>query len=148
MMRRRAFLRIVAPWLATCALPRPLKAQVPWPSQPLRIVAPSAPAGSLDILARLFGRGLSERLGQPVVIENRSGGGGNIGFDAVAKSRPDGYTIMIASDPLVINPIIHTNLSYHPVRDFAPIITIATLSQVLAVHPEVPANNFSEFVAL
>jgi tripartite-type tricarboxylate transporter receptor subunit TctC len=96
----------------------------------------------------LFGRGLAERLGQPVVIENRSGGGGNIGFDAVAKSRPDGYTIMIASDPLVINPIMNSNLGYHPVRDFAPIITIATLSQVLAIHPKVPVNNFSEFVAL
>jgi tripartite-type tricarboxylate transporter receptor subunit TctC len=111
-------------------------------------VAPSAPGGSLDILARMFARGLTDRLGQSFVVENRAGGGGNIGLDAVAKSTPDGYTIMIGSDPLVINPIIYSNLTYDPVRDFAPIITIATLSQVLAVHPKVPAENFAEFVAL
>jgi tripartite-type tricarboxylate transporter receptor subunit TctC len=87
-------------------------------------------------------------LGQPIVVENRSGGSGNIGFEAVAKSRPDGYTIMIASDPLVTNPIMYGNLSYDPLRDFAPIITIATLSQVLAVNPNVPAGSFAEFVAL
>ena len=91
-------------------------------------MAPSAPGGSLDILARMFARGLTDRLGQSFVVENRAGGGGNIGFDAVAKSTADGYTIMIGSDPLVINPIIYSNLTYDPVRDFAPIITIATLS--------------------
>ena len=98
-MRRRTFLRIAGGSLAAAALPRRLAAQAGWPSQPVRIIAPSAPGGSLDILSRLFGRGLADRLGQPFVVENRSGGAGNIGFDAVAKSRPDGYTIMIASDP-------------------------------------------------
>lgn len=114
----------------------------------MRIVAPSAPGGSLDILARLFGRGLNEHLGQPFVVENRAGGGGNIGFDAVAKSPPDGYTIMIASDPLAVNVSIYGNLSYDPVKDFAPIIMIATLSQVLAVNPKLPVKSFAEFVAL
>jgi len=146
-MRRRTFLRIAGGSLAAAALPRRLAAQAGWPSQPVRIIAPSAPGGSLDILSRLFGRGLADRLGQPFVVENRSGGAGNIGFDAVAKSRPDGYTIMIASDPLVTNPLM-AGVTYDSVRDFAPIIMIATLSQVLAVHPSVPAGNFAEFIAL
>jgi tripartite-type tricarboxylate transporter receptor subunit TctC len=113
----------------------------------VRIIAPSAPGGSLDILSRMFGKGLQERLGAPFVVENRSGGAGNIGFDAVAKSKPDGYTIMIASDPLVTNPLMGS-VTFDPVKDFAPIITIATLSQVLAVHPSVPAKTFAEFIAL
>jgi tripartite-type tricarboxylate transporter receptor subunit TctC len=148
MVGRRTLLQTAAVWLAAGAWPRRSVAQAQWPSQPVRIIAPSAPGGSLDILSRLFGRGLTDRLGQPFVVENRSGGAGNIGFDAVAKSRPDGYTIMIASDPLVTNPIMYSNVSYDPLRDFAPIISIATLSQVLAVHPKVPAGNFAEFVAL
>lgn len=148
MMHRRTLLQAAVAALAASTLPRPLRAETQWPSQPVRIIAPSAPGGSLDILSRLFGRGLSDRLGQPFVIENRSGGGGNIGFDAVAKSRPNGYTIMIASDPLVTNPVMYSNLPFDPLRDFSPIITIATLSQVLAVNPKLPANNFAEFVAL
>src|SRR5262245_27011399 len=91
MLQRRAFLRMSAAALATSALARPGHTQPSpvqaWPSQPVTIVAPSAAGGSLDILARLFGRGLQERLGQPFVVENRGGGGGNIGFGAVAKSR-------------------------------------------------------------
>jgi tripartite-type tricarboxylate transporter receptor subunit TctC len=145
-MYRRTLLCSAAATLATLALANRSHAQT-WPASPVRIVAPSAPGGSLDILSRLFGRGLQERLGQPFVVENRSGGAGNIGFDAVAKSKPDGYTIMIASDPLVTNPLIGS-VTFDPVRDFAPIITIATLSQVLAVHPSVPANSFAEFIAL
>ena len=147
MMGRRALLGTSAAWLAASVLPRQSGAQAQWPSQPVRIIAPSAPGGSLDILSRIFGRGLQDRLGQSFVVENRSGGAGNIGFDSVAKSKPDGYTIMIASDPLVTNPLMGS-VSFDPIRDFAPIITIATLSQVLAVHPSVPAKDFAEFVAL
>src|SRR5262245_44564213 len=146
MIKRRKFLQGATMALTSCALPGQARAQA-WPSQPVRIIAPSAPGGSLDILSRLFGKGLQERLGGTFIVENRSGGAGNIGFDAVAKSKPDGYTIMIASDPLVTNPLM-ASVTYDPVKDFAPIITIATLSQVLAVHPSVPANNFAEFVAL
>jgi tripartite-type tricarboxylate transporter receptor subunit TctC len=149
MLARRAFLWMSAASLATCNLARPGRAQTQgWPSQPVTIVAPSAAGGSLDILSRLFGRGLQDRLGQPFVVENRGGAGGNIGFNAVAKSRPDGYTIMIASDPLSVNPTMYGNLPFDPARDFAPIIMIATLSQVLAVNPKVPAGTFGEFVAL
>jgi tripartite-type tricarboxylate transporter receptor subunit TctC len=147
MIRRRSFLRMVAASLAAGAAPRLARAQA-WPARPVKIVAPSAAGGSLDILARLFARGLSDQLGQSFFVENRGGGGGNIGFDVVAKSPPDGYTLMIASDPLVVNPIIYSNLTFDPSRDFAPIITIATLSQVLAVNPKLPAADFTEFVAL
>ena len=148
-MARRGFVRASIAALAGVALPAGLRAQSQnWPARPVRIVVPSVAGGSLDILARLFGQGLSERLGQSFVIENRGGSGGNIGFDAVAKSRPDGYTIMIGSDPLAVNPSIFGNLPFDPLRDFAPVIMIATLSQVLAVHPKVPAASVSELIAL
>lgn len=148
-MERRTFVAGIAAAFAGAALPQCMWAQAQdWPSRPVRIVVPSVPGGSLDILSRLFGRGLAERLGQPFLVENRGGGGGNIGFDAVAKSRPDGYTIMIASDPLAVNPAMFGKLPFDPLRDFSPIIMIATLSQVLAVHPKVQAATFAEFVAL
>lgn len=119
-----------------------------FPSRAIRIIVPSAPGGSLDILSRLIGRYLGERLGWQVVVENRSGGGGNIGFDAAAKSRADGYTILIASEPLTVNPSLFANLPFDPLRDLEPLTMIATLSQVLVVHPSLPAPNFAAFVAL
>jgi tripartite-type tricarboxylate transporter receptor subunit TctC len=146
-MRRRTFLSLAATSLAMSWLPKAGQADT-WPARPVRFIAPSAAGGSLDILARLFGRGLNERLGQPFTVENRGGAGGNIGFDLVAKSPPDGYTIMIASDPLAVNSSIYDNLTFDPLRDFAPIIMIATLSQVLAINPKLPAKNFAEFVDL
>ncbi len=147
-MHRRSFLARAPVAMTLGALPFRVAAQnQDWPTRPVRIVAPSAPGGSLDILSRMFGKGLSERLGQPFLVENRSGSGGNIGFDAVAKSRPDGYTIMIASDPLAVNPSMFSKLPFDPLQDFAPIIMIATLSQVLAVNPKISATTFAEFVA-
>jgi tripartite-type tricarboxylate transporter receptor subunit TctC len=132
--------------LALVALPA--RAQGDFPNRAIRIIVPSAPGGSLDILSRLIARHLGERRGWQVVVENRSGGGGNIGFDAAAKSRPDGYTILIASEPLAVNPSLFANLPFDPLRDLAPLTMIATLSQVLVVHPSVPAQSFAEFVAL
>ncbi|MGG5822736.1 Bug family tripartite tricarboxylate transporter substrate binding protein [Falsiroseomonas sp. HW251] len=119
-----------------------------FPSRPIRVIVPSAPGGSLDILARLIGRHLGERRGWQVAVENRSGGGGNIGFDAVAKARPDGYTLLIASEPLTVNPSLYANLPFDPLRDLIPLTLIATLSQVLVIHPAVPARTFAEFVEL
>lgn len=147
-MGRRIFLSATSAALAGLAVPHRVFAQQDWPSRHVKIIAPSAPGGSLDILSRMFGKGLSERLGQPFLVENRAGSGGNIGFDAVAKARPDGYTIMIASDPLAVNSSMFAKLPFDPLQDFAPIIMIATLSQVLAVNPKIPANTFAEFVAL
>ena len=130
------------------SLAGPAMAQADFPSRPIRFIVPSAPGGSLDILARLIARHLGERLGWQVPVENRSGGGGNIGFDAVAKSRPDGYTILIASEPLTVNPSLFRTMPFDPLKDLAPLTMIATLSQVLVVHPSVPARTFAEFVAL
>ncbi|WP_203076327.1 Bug family tripartite tricarboxylate transporter substrate binding protein [Falsiroseomonas ponticola] len=130
------------------ALAHPALAQSDFPNRPIRVIVPSAPGGSLDILARLIARHLGERLGWQVPVENRSGGGGNIGFDAVAKARPDGYTVLIASEPLTVNPSLFRTLPFDPLRDFQPLTMIATLSQVLVVHPSVPARSFAEFVAL
>jgi tripartite-type tricarboxylate transporter receptor subunit TctC len=129
-------------------LAAPAVAQQDFPNRAIRVIVPSAPGGSLDILARLISRHLGDRLGWQVPVENRSGGGGNIGFDAVAKSRPDGYTILIASEPLTVNPSLFASLPFDPIRDFQPLTLIATLSQVLVVHPSVPARSFAEFVAL
>ena len=142
------FTRRAALAAGIASLAAPAMAQADFPSRPIRFIVPSAPGGSLDILARLIARHLGERLGWQVPVENRSGGGGNIGFDAVAKSRPDGYTILIASEPLTVNPSLFRNMPFDPLRDLAPLTMIATLSQVLVVHPGVPARNFAEFVAL
>ncbi len=142
------FPRRVAFAAGFASLAAPALAQQDFPSRPIRFIVPSAPGGSLDILARLIARHLGERLGWQVPVENRSGGGGNIGFDAVAKSRPDGYTVLMASEPLTVNPSLFRNLPFDPLRDLAPLTMIATLSQVLVVHPSVPARNFQEFVAL
>ncbi|WP_431282239.1 Bug family tripartite tricarboxylate transporter substrate binding protein [Humitalea sp. 24SJ18S-53] len=141
---RRAILAmgLAAPFIA------PAAAQGAFPSRPVRIIVPSAPGGSLDILARLISRHLGDRLGWSVPVENRSGGGGNIGFDAVAKSRPDGYTILIGSDPLTVNPSLFRDMPFDPLRDLQPLTMIATLSQVLVVHPSLPAADFPAFVAL
>lgn len=119
-----------------------------FPVRPIRLIVPSAPGGSLDILARLIARHLGDRLGWQVAVENRSGGGGNIGFEAAAKSRPDGYTMLIASEPLTVNPSLFRALPFDPLRDFQPLTLIATLSQVLVVHPSLPARTFAEFVDL
>lgn len=141
-------MRITRRALLAASLATPAIAQESFPGRPIRIIVPSAPGGSLDILSRLIARHLGERLGWSVAVENRSGGGGNIGFDAVAKSRPDGYTILIASEPLTVNPSLFRNLPFDPLRDFQPLTTIAVLSQVLVVHPSVPARSFAEFTAL
>ena len=126
----------------------PATAQGDFPTRPIRIIVPSAPGGSLDILSRLVARHLGERRGWQVAVENRSGGGGTIGFDAAATSRPDGSTILIASEPLTVNPSLFPTLPFDPLWDLAPLTMIATRSQVLVVHPSAPAQSFAEFVAL
>ncbi len=145
---RRHFLQTYLPLLTTLGANQIFAQEIAWPSKPVKVIAPSAPGGSLDILARMFARGLGDKLGQSFVVENKTGSGGNIGFDATAKSKPDGYTFMIASDPLAVNYSLYNKLPYDPIRDFAPIIMIATLSQVLSINPKIPATNIGEFLAL
>ena len=120
-----------------------------WPAKPIRIVVPFAPGGPADLLPRLVGPKLTEAWGQPVVVENKPGAGGNIGMDIVAKSAPDGYTLVIGPNGnLVVNPHLYPNLPYDVVRDFAPITLIASFSNLLVVNPDVPVKSVNELIAL
>jgi len=120
-----------------------------WPSKPIRYIVPFAPGGTTDILARTIGDKLAIALGQPVVIENKPGAGGGVGAELTAKSAPDGYTIMGGTiSTHAINASLYKSLPYDPVRDFAPIVLIARVPNMLVVHPDVPAKNVSELIAL
>jgi tripartite-type tricarboxylate transporter receptor subunit TctC len=126
----------------------PAMAQASWPSKPIRLIAPFAAGGSTDVLARIIAPEMSKRLGQPIVVENRAGAGGNIGMDAIAKAEPDGYTIGMASPgPLVVNVTLLDSLPYNPLTDFAPIALIADLPIVLVVHNSVAANDVKSLIA-
>jgi tripartite-type tricarboxylate transporter receptor subunit TctC len=120
-----------------------------YPSRPVKIVVPFPAGGSNDIIARILAQKLNERTGQPFLIENRGGAGGNIGSDAVATSEADGYTLLLtAPPPLTINAALYKNLPYDPAKAFAPISLVASVPIVLAVHPSVEANNVGELIAL
>ena len=120
----------------------------PYPSRPVHLVIAAAPGGSTDILGRVFAQRLSERMGQPFVPENRGGGGGAVAAEFVAKSAPDGYTILMSNDQLVISAAAGAKVSYEPFRDFVPIAVVARGPVVLGVHPAFPAKSVAELVAL
>jgi tripartite-type tricarboxylate transporter receptor subunit TctC len=143
---RRQFLQFAAGAAALPAMPRLAWAQA-YPSRPVHIIVAYAPAGPSDILARLIGQWLSERLGQPFVIDNRSGAAGNIGTEAVVKSSPDGYTLLLAGTPNAINVTLYDKLNFNFVRDVAPVAAISRQPLVMAVHPSVPARTVQEFIA-
>jgi tripartite-type tricarboxylate transporter receptor subunit TctC len=120
-----------------------------YPNKPIRLVVPFAPGGTTDIVARAIGDPLARELGQPVIIENRGGGGGSIGALALAKSPPDGYTLGIATvSTMATNPATNPQLPYDPIKDFVPVINLANVPNVLTVNPKVPARNLAEFIAL
>jgi len=120
-----------------------------YPNRPIRLIAPFATGGSTDVLARAIAPELSKRLGQQVIVENRTGAGGNIGIDAVAKAAPDGYTIGMASPgPIVVNVTLLSSLPYDPIKDLAPIAMVADLPIVLVANSSVQANNVKELIAL
>ncbi len=120
-----------------------------YPARPIRLVVPFTPGGSSDILARAIGQKLTEAWGQPVVIDNVPGAGGSLGADKVAKAAPDGYTLLMGHiGTLAVNPSIYPNLSYDPVRSFAPVAWVARVPNVLVVHPSVAAKSVKELVAL
>lgn len=119
-----------------------------YPDKPIRLVVPYTPGGVTDLLARVVAKALSERVKQPVVVDNRAGGGGNIGTDVVAKSAADGYTLMMGSAAThAINSSLYKELSYDHIKDFAPITLIAEVPNILVVHPSVPAKNVAELIA-
>ncbi len=130
-------------------LPRPSLGQQPYPAHPIRLVVPFAPGGSLDTLARLVGRKLGERLGQPVIVENKPGAGTTIGAAEVAKASPDRYTLLLAPAPFVIAPLMYPGLPYDGARDFTGIALLASSPLVLTVNPAVvPAATAQELIAL
>jgi tripartite-type tricarboxylate transporter receptor subunit TctC len=119
-----------------------------YPAKPIRFIVPFPPGGPTDVLARVLGQKLSEQMGQPVVLDNRPGAGGNLGFELAAKSAPDGYTIVLGAPPLAISPHLYAKLNYDPARDFEPISLVASMPNVLLVHPSVPAKTLKELVQL
>lgn len=123
----------------------PLFAQT-YPNKPIRFILPFPPGGPTDILGRLIGQKLADRLGQPVVPENRPGAGANIGLEIGAKAKPDGYTITLASPSLSISPTLYKKLNYDPVKDFAPVTLVAEIPNVLLVSPSLPVKNLKELI--
>jgi tripartite-type tricarboxylate transporter receptor subunit TctC len=142
----RAVLGALLAW-ATLVAPVPATAQA-HPSRPVKLVVPFPPGGSLDFAGRLIAQRLTEMWGQPVVVENKPGAGGNIGADLVAKSPPDGYTILLgALSTHAVNPNLYAKMPYDAVKDFAPITLIAITPNVLVVNAGAPVNNVKEFIA-
>ena len=119
-----------------------------YPSKPIRIVVPFAAGGTSDILARAIGPKLTEAWGQPVVVENKTGANGNVGAEYVARSAPDGYTMLLSDvGAIAINPSVYPNMPFDPVKDFSPIVMVSYSPHVLAVHPSVPAATVKELIA-
>jgi len=143
---RRRFLNILAGATALPAASRIAWAEA-YPSRPVHLIVFFAAGGGNDIVARLIGQWLSERLGQQFVIENRPGGGGNVGTEIVVRAAPDGYTLLLVSPPNATNATLYDNLSYNFIRDIAPVAGISHEPNVMVVHPSLPANTVPEFIA-
>jgi len=132
---------------ATVFMPTAILAQE-YPVKAIRFIAPNLPAGPTDILARLLGQKLSEAFGQSVVIENRAGAGGNIGTEIAAKNPPDGYTLVTGNNATFgANSSLYKKLPFDPIKDFAPIVLVATQPNILVVHPSLPVKNVRELIA-
>jgi tripartite-type tricarboxylate transporter receptor subunit TctC len=145
-MRSRA---LRALWALAALLAASQAAAQVYPERPVRIIVPFAAGGSNDVIARILAQRLSDRLGQQFVVEHRPGAGGNTGADFVAKSQPDGHTLLLtAPGPLVVNPTLYAQLPFDAARDFAPVALVAAVPIVLMVHPGVPARDVKDLIAL
>ena len=123
-------------------------AQPAYPNKPVRLIVPFAPGGSTDVLARLLSEELRAELGQPVIVENKPGAGGNIGGDLVAKAPADGYTVLVAAaGPTVVNPSLYAKMPYSPAKDLRPVTLLINEPNLMAIHPSIPAKSVAEFVA-
>jgi tripartite-type tricarboxylate transporter receptor subunit TctC len=142
---RRRFLHLAAGAATLPALLRTARAQT-YPSRPVHLIVYFAPGGGNDITARLMGQWLSERLGQQFIIENRPGGGGNIGTELVVRAAPDGYTLLLVSAPNATNATLYDNLNFNFIRDIAPVASVSHDPNVMVVHPSVPAKTVPEFI--
>jgi tripartite-type tricarboxylate transporter receptor subunit TctC len=143
---RRQFLHLAASAAALPALPRVARAQT-YPTRPVRIVVGFAPGGAQDVLARLIGQWLSERLGQQVFIDNRAGGGGNVGAEIAVNAPADGYTLLLVGPPNMINATLYERLNFNFIRDVAPVAGVVRVSNVLEVPSPFPTSTVSEFIS-
>jgi tripartite-type tricarboxylate transporter receptor subunit TctC len=133
--------------LASLAYINPAAAQN-WPAKPIKLFVNFPPGGAADVLARALAPSLGEALKQPIVIENKSGAGGNLGAEAVAHAPPDGYTLLMSSGgAITINPLIYSKMSFDPEKDLTPVAAVARVLVYLVTHPSVPSNNVQEFIA-
>jgi len=123
-------------------------AQTAYPGKPLKLILPFPPGGGTDILGRVIAERLGVSLGQPVIVENRGGAGGNVGAEAAAKSPPDGYTMVLVAPSLAISPSLYTKLNYDPLKDLAPVTLVGVVPNVLITDPAIPAKDLAEFIAL
>jgi tripartite-type tricarboxylate transporter receptor subunit TctC len=147
-MKLRAALRLAIAALALLAA-APALAQAPdYPNRPIKYIVPFPPGGATDTLARALGQKLADSMGQPVVVENRPGAGGNIGMEAAVRSPADGYTIVtVATATMAVNPTLYRNLAFDPGRDLVPVAFLAHVPLILVVNPSVPASNLKELMA-
>ncbi len=129
-------------------LPGLVHAAAAYPAQPITLIVPFPPGGTVDTVTRLLTEVLTQRMGQPIVVENKGGASGAIGAKHVAQAKPDGYTIMLTASNQIINPLMLANVSYDPVADFTPICYIGYVPQLLVVRSDFPANSFEEFISL
>jgi tripartite-type tricarboxylate transporter receptor subunit TctC len=144
--RRRKFLQFAAAAAAASIL-SPGASALDYPTKPVRVIVPFAPAGASDIFARLVGGYLSERFGQQFFIENRTGAASNIGTEAVVRAPPDGYTLLMVDSSPAINATLYDKLNFNFIRDIAPIATIVRVPSVMTLHPSIPAKTIPEFIA-
>jgi tripartite-type tricarboxylate transporter receptor subunit TctC len=119
-----------------------------YPTKPIRLILPFPPGAPSDLVGRTIGQKMGEQMGQQLVPDNRSGAGGTVGLAMVAKAPPDGYTVMVSSPTIALSPLLYSNLSYDVARDFAPVARLASIENVVLVHPSVPAKTLKEFIAL
>jgi tripartite-type tricarboxylate transporter receptor subunit TctC len=143
---RRRFLHLAGGAAALLAVSPVARAQT-YPTRPVRLIAGFPPGGVVDTFARLIGQWLSERLGQPIIIENRAGAGGNLAVEAVVKAPPDGYTLLMIGSNNAWNVALYDNLSFNFIRDIAPVASINRGPAVLEVHPSFPAKSVTELIA-
>jgi tripartite-type tricarboxylate transporter receptor subunit TctC len=141
--------KLIRALVVLCAMVAPsFVAAQPWPTKPVKIVCPFPAGGATDVVSRLLAQKLGEAWGQSVIVENRPGAGGNIGADVVAKSPPDGYTLLMTSGSIVtVNPHMYKSLTYDAAKDLVPITNVASGPQVIAVGTAVPAKDLREFIA-
>jgi tripartite-type tricarboxylate transporter receptor subunit TctC len=148
-MTRLALAFVMSTLAVGAALAQPATGDPGWPARPIRLIVPFPPASTADVVARVLGQKLGARLGQQFVVENRVGASGNIGAEMIAKAAPDGYTVgIVTSSTQAVSVTLSASLPYDPIRDFTPIVMIASSPYVLVVYPGLPANSVAELVAL